>query len=94
MLVHLQNQYWKVKPPAALKIISKDYESGVLKMYDDTLTELKSKHPTATEVKEDSLLFGAINKLSQSLFQQKLLPLENVQEVHLIFTLISFVICY
>ena len=54
VLVHLQNQYWKVKPPAALKIISKDYESGVLKMYDDTLTELKSKHPTATEVKEDS----------------------------------------
>ena len=51
------------KTQAALKIISKDYENGVLKIYDHILTKLKSTHPPATEVKEDSLLFGPISQL-------------------------------
>ena len=49
---------------AALKMLSKDYENGVLKIDDDILPELKSEHPLAAEVKQDSLLFGLINELS------------------------------
>ena len=48
----------------ALKMLSKDSENGVLKIDDKILTELKSKHPPAAEVKQDSLLFGPINELS------------------------------
>ena len=50
---------------AALKMLSKDYENSVLKIDDDILTELKSKHPPAVEVKQDSLLFGPVNELSE-----------------------------
>ena len=46
-------------------MLSKNYENSVLNIYDDILTELKSKYPPAAEAKEDSLLFGPINKLSQ-----------------------------
>ena len=53
------------KTQAALKMLSKNYENNVLNIYDDILTELKSKYPHAAEAKEDSLLFGPINKLSQ-----------------------------
>ena len=42
---------WEAKTQAALKMLSKDYENGVLKIDDDILTELKSKHPPAAEVK-------------------------------------------
>ena len=45
-------------------MLSKDYENGVLKIDDDILPELKSEHPLAAEVKQDSLLFGLINELS------------------------------
>ena len=47
-----------------VKMLSKDSENGVLKIDDEILTELKSKHPPAAEVKQDSLLFGPINELS------------------------------
>ena len=53
------------KTQAALKILSIDYENRVLKIDDDILTELKSKHPHAAQVKKDSLLFGPINELSK-----------------------------
>ena len=52
---------WEGKTQAALKMLSKDYENGIRKIDDDILTELKSKHPPAAEVKQDSLLFGPIN---------------------------------
>ena len=55
---------WVGKTQATLKMLSEDYENGVLKIDDDILTELKSKHPPAAEVKQDSLLFGPINELS------------------------------
>ena len=34
------------------------------------MTELKSKHPPAAEVKQDSLLFGPINELSHCYFHE------------------------
>ena len=49
--------------PRTLKVLSKDCKNGVLKIGDDILTELKSKHPPAAEVKQDSLLFGSVNEL-------------------------------
>ena len=61
---------WKGKTEAALKMLSKDCEDGVLKIDDNILTELKSKHPPAAEVKEDSLLFGSINGLSHCYFHE------------------------
>ena len=51
------------KTQAALKMLSRDYEIGLLKIYDSVLTELKSEFPAAGEVKQDSL-FGLINELS------------------------------
>ena len=53
---------WEGKTQAALKMLFKDYENGVLKIDDNILTELKSKHLLAAEVKQDSLLFGPINE--------------------------------
>ena len=44
-------------------MLSRDYEIGLLKIYDSVLTELKSEFPAAGEVKQDSLL-GLINELS------------------------------
>ena len=51
-------------------MLSKECENGVLKIDDDILTELKSKHPPAAEFKQDSLLFGSINKLSHCYFHE------------------------
>ena len=51
-------------------MLSKDCEDGVLKIDDNILTELKSKHLPAAEVKEDSLLFGSINGLSHCYFYE------------------------
>ena len=61
---------WKGKTEATLKMLSKDHKDGVLKIDDNTLAELKSKHPAAAEVKEDSLLFGLINELSLCYFHE------------------------
>ena len=38
---------WESKTQAAIKMLSIDYENCVLKIDDDILTELKSKHPHA-----------------------------------------------
>ena len=51
-------------------MLSKGYENGVLKIDDDILTGLKSKHPPAAEVKQDSLSFGPINELSHCYFYE------------------------
>ena len=61
---------WKGKTQVALKMLSEDYKNGVLKIDDDILTELKSKHPPAAEVNQDSLLFGPINELSHYYFMK------------------------
>ena len=54
---------WEGKIQAAFKMLSKDCKNCVLKIGDDILTELKSKHPPAAEIKQDSLLFGCVNEL-------------------------------
>ena len=51
-------------------MLSKDYESSVLKIDDNILKELKVKHPLPAEVKPNSLLFGPINEISQCYFNE------------------------
>ena len=51
-------------------MLSKDYENDVLKIDDDILRELKSKHPLAAKVKQDSLLFSPINELCHCYFHE------------------------
>ena len=58
---------WEGKVSAALKMLSKDYNNGVLKLDEKVLEELKSKHPVPADVKEDSLLHGSINNFRQRL---------------------------
>ena len=60
----------RYKTQATLKMSTKDYENGVLKIDDNILTELKSKHSPLAEVKQDSLLFGPINELSYCYFYE------------------------
>ena len=61
---------WEGKVHAALNMLSKDYENGVLKIDDNILKELKTKHPPPAKIKEDSLLFGPINEMSQHYFDE------------------------
>ena len=49
-------------------MLSKDYKNGVLKIDCDIQAELKSKHPPAAKVKQDSLLFGLTNELPHCYF--------------------------
>ena len=49
---------WEGKINAALKMLSKDYENGVLQPDEKALKDLKLKHPAQAEVKKDSLLHG------------------------------------
>ena len=41
-------------------MLSKGYENGVLKIYDNILTELKSIYLRAVEVKQESIDFALI----------------------------------
>ena len=61
---------WEGKSQEALKMLSKDYENGVLKIDDDILRELKSKHPLPAKVNQDSLLFSPINELCHCYFHE------------------------
>ena len=61
---------WEGKTQVTLKMLSKDYENSALKIDDNILTELKSKHPPAAEVKQDSLLYGPINELLHCYFHE------------------------
>ena len=70
VLVHSQLLMWEGKTQASLKMLSKDYENGVLKIDDNILTEKRSKHPPAAEAKQDPLLFGPINELPHCYFHE------------------------
>ena len=98
MLVHSQLLMWEGETQAALKMLSKDYENGVLKIDDNILTEKKARHQPAAEVKQDSLLFGSINELSHCYSHEideiMIAKAASLTKGHLILTLISFVICY
>ena len=56
------------KVSAALKMLSKDYDNGVLTLDKKVLEELKVKHPTPVEVKEDSRIHRLINKVPNCYF--------------------------
>ena len=59
---------WEGKVSAALKMLSKDYDNGMLKLDKKLLEELKLKHSASAKVKEDSLLHGLINNVPNSYF--------------------------
>ena len=59
---------WNGKVHAALKMLTKDYENGVLKVDDVIYNELQKKHPKPAGIKEESLLHGPIDKVLPSYF--------------------------
>ena len=61
---------WHGKISAALKMLSKDYDNGILKVDDNIMNELKLKHPEPAETKEECLLYGPINKTPNSYFDE------------------------
>ena len=54
----------------ALKMLSKDYENGVLQVDETVLKDLKLKHPAPAEVIKDSLLYGPMNKIQSCYFDE------------------------
>ena len=54
---------WEDEINAALKMLSQDYENGVLQLDEKALKDLKVNHPSPSEVKKDSLLYGSTNKM-------------------------------
>ena len=61
---------WHGKISAALKMLSKDYDNGILKVDDNVMNELKLNHPEPAEIKEECLLYGPINKTPNSYFDE------------------------
>ena len=61
---------WEGKINAALKMLSKDYENGVLQLDEKVLKDLKLKHSAPAEVKKDSLLHGPMNKIPNCYFEE------------------------
>ena len=55
---------------SALRYLSDDDCGGVLPLTDDVMTQLREKHPKAQEAKLGSLLFGPIEDVPESLYQQ------------------------
>ena len=55
---------------SALRYLSDDDCGGVLPLTDDVMTQLREKHPEAQEAKLGSLLFGPIEDVPESLYQQ------------------------
>ena len=61
---------WHGKISADLKMLSKDYDNGILKVDDNIMNELKLKYPEPAEIKEECLLYGPINKTPNSYFDE------------------------
>ena len=61
---------WEGKINAALKMLSKDYENGVLQPDEKALKDLKLKHSAPAEVNKDSLLHGPMNKIPNCYFDE------------------------
>ena len=59
---------WKGKVNAALKMLTKDHENGVLKVDNDVYEELQEKHPPPAGIKEGSLLYGPIDYVPPTMF--------------------------
>ena len=54
---------------AAIKMLSKS-EFGIHTVNDDIINELQAKHPKPAEIKDDTLLYGSINKVLPSYFDE------------------------
>ena len=61
---------WEGKINAALKMLSKNCENGVLQLDEKVFKDLKLKHPAPAEVKKDSLLHGPMNKIPNCYFDE------------------------
>ena len=59
---------WKGKVKAAIKMLTNDYDNGVLQVTDDVYNTLKEKHPSPAPIHDDVLLHGPIDKLSRGYF--------------------------
>ena len=57
------------KVSAAIKLLSEDSESGILPADDNTIAELKLKHPDPSNILSHSLLHGPIVQVSSSYFE-------------------------
>ena len=55
---------------SALRFLSDDVYGGVLTLTDDVMRQLHEKHPEAQDTKLGSILFGRIEEVHDSLYQQ------------------------
>jgi len=55
---------------SALQYISDDNGGGILPLSDDVMRQLKEKHPDAQEARLGSLLFGPIEDILDTIFQE------------------------
>ena len=53
---------------AALKFLDAESSSGVLKLTDKVIEELKIKHPNSAPIRDNSLLFGPIELILKMFF--------------------------
>ena len=56
------------KISAALKFLDAESSSGVLKLTDKVIEELKTKHPNTAPIRDNSLLFGPIELIPKCFF--------------------------
>ena len=59
---------WKGNVKAAIKMLTKDFDNGVLQIDDAVLKDLEEKHPKPAPIHEDTLLHGPIGKLPRGYF--------------------------
>ena len=55
---------------SALRYLSDDDCGGVLPLTDDVMRQLHEKHPEAQDAKLGSILFGPVEEVHDSLYQQ------------------------
>ena len=59
---------WNGRVSAALKMLTTDYDNGVLTVDDKVYVELHSKHPKQAKIHEDALLEGPIDNIPSNYF--------------------------
>ena len=55
---------------SALRYLSENNGGGVLALSDDVMAQLREKHPSRQEVRLESLLFGPVEDVPDSIYQQ------------------------
>ena len=56
------------KVNAALKLLSEDWENGILPADESTLKQLKQKHPKPSEIQNNSLFNGPLEQVHKNYF--------------------------